>query len=73
MIENLFRSEKIRVENGEETRAVTVYTQRGEQDQGEGAVDLLLRWTDWNGYDPDKGYPVMQELHTDVRKGDENT
>lgn len=65
-IEELFRMEILKVGD----RCIRVETSRGEQDRGECAVDFIARWTDWNGYDPDKGYPLMQEVHTDMRKAD---
>lgn len=63
-IEGLFRMGILKVGD----RCIRIETSRGEQDRGECAVDFIARWTDWNGYDPDKGYPMMQEVHTDMRE-----
>ena len=47
-------------------RVLKVSASRGGQDRGECDVDLTVSWNDWNGYDPDAGYPLMEKLHTEV-------
>ena len=66
-VESLFRMETLPVGD----RCVKVETSRGEQDRGECAVDFVVRWTDWNGYDPDAGYPLMEKVYTNMRKAKE--
>ena len=66
-VEELFRMEMLPVGD----RCVKIETSRGEQDRGECAVDFVTRWTDWNGYDPDAGYPLMEKVYTDMREAKE--
>ena len=61
-VEGLFRLGALPVGD----RVLKVSASRGGQDRGECDVDLTVSWNDWNGYDPDAGYPLMEKLHTEV-------
>ena len=61
-VEGLFRLGTLPVGD----RVLKAVASRGGQDRGECDVDLTVSWNDWNGYDPDAGYPLMEKLHTEV-------
>ena len=60
-VEGLFRMGTLPVGD----RVLKVSASRGGQERGECDVDLTISWNDWNGYDPDAGYPLMEKLHTE--------
>lgn len=63
-IEDLFRMETLPVGD----RVLKIQASRGNQERGECDVDLVVTWNDWNGYDPDAGYPLMETLHTKMEE-----
>lgn len=66
-IEGLFRMETLPVED----RVLKIQASRGNQERGECDVDLIVTWYDLVGYDPDAGYPLMEELHTKMEESEE--